>query len=1268
MRSDLVSFVSSLRGAFTNTAGRYYAAPTMHHAIMQSKPDTITPKGIRIRMIANAAGGLLPSLARQLQDTFDAVVLPSYGMTECMPIASPPTTYQLDRPGCSGVASGPHLSIRDPSDIERELPRGSIGTVSVRGIPTFDGYETHPGSPLDTTVFSSEGWFDTGDVGYMDSDGYLYVTGRSKEIINKGGEIISPLEVEEAISSVAQHRVSASLAFSISHDILQEAIGIVVVPDPSSPRIGLNELLYLLRPALHPSKWPFAIVYMDDLPRNSAGKPLRIKLAERLGLGSFTDDTPAILRHFNASTPAQNAPLSQHITCSPVVIDTISVEKAIASIKGVDEVAVRLRQDGATEALVSVLPSASLTSTSVADMLKSMIPGYAIPDPLHLCSDRLISDPEGNVDWTAAEGRITLLDASVMSPLILIVRDIVADLLDKEPSSITSGSDFFLLGGNSLLLGRLTHRLRKETGAVVQVSSIFLHSTIEGIASLVEASAAPTFSWDKTAVNPATSRSPTLNGDIDSPLHSFDDDTVIRGRGQLHPLSLMVQALPLLVLWPLRTMFTWTSLVVFILMEHSPIKVEGLLGRLYAFLSAFVCARQVISILLPLFAIAFKWIVIGRYKPGTYRFWGNYHLRCWITDQVLRIAGRGIFAEHQNAYYRMLGARIGKDVYIDPKARLGEYDLLTFHSGCRIDDALVRGFCVERDGCFRLDRIVIGHGVTINTYTDIAPGAVIPDGATYGPHASSHDSPSPDGYAQYHSAVIRQPHWLLKHFVAGPIIVLVKIAANLPWLVALCMLLSRPHDHFRSLEGVIDWFSAPDRILWHAIARIVHVVFPPVLQVVFGIVVKRAMGLNRDGQSVNASQWILLRRYINNTLLSQETLKQASDIIGSHYEVTSVLWRCMGAKVGKRVYWPGSGLFCSDPELLEVGDDVVFGSRSKIITTDGYGSARVSIEAGAMIADRVILLPGTTVGKRAVMGSGALGRRDAAYAPGSVWMGAERGEAVCFGPGNKEGADDDAPTITPFGRAFYKRKAPYFVYPYFMLLLINLAATTFCAGYWSLGTVLGAQALNTFLLYFPQLRLFASGPQQLLLLFGLSGCWFVTALFLQAVLALVLAVLIKWAVIGRRTPGSFDWDTSDYCQRWQLYLTLSAPLLRAGGGLLNALAGSAYAVWYLRALGARIGRDCAVWAGGRAGLMTEPDLVELGDNVALDDCSVVAHINSRGNFALNKLSIADGYVSFTILELRLAHSSSTVVHFAPVHVSYLALRWRTIACSLSTRC
>ncbi|KAJ7753545.1 acetyl-CoA synthetase-like protein [Mycena metata] len=1231
----------------------YYAAPTIHHAILTSKPESIVPsRDLCMRMICNAAGGLLPSLAVDLQTTFQAVILPSYGMTECMPIASPPITYQLDRPGCSGIACGPYLSIRDPSNLENAFPADKTGAICVRGLPTFQGYEVSPdiNVPLDTSAFTSEGWFDSGDMGHMDSDGYLFITGRSKEIINKGGEVISPFEVEEAIMTAAKRYVKTTLAFGIEHDVLQETIGVVIVPLPGRPRIGLGQLQDLLREHLHPSKWPFAVVYMEDVPKNSAGKPLRIKLATRLGIGRLSDSVPAIQRHFQASVPDSQASLSDPIPCTRVTFDISAIEHALLDIHGVHDVAVRLQEDGSPEAFVV---AAGIHSGDLKGEMAGVLPGYAIPDPLHVLPGKLRKTAAGEIDFASMEKEIGEMNASEMSEHALVVRDIVGTLLMADTGKISGDSDFFLLGGNSLLLGKLAHQIRKETGVNLPVATLFTHSTIKGIASLIDASDGKSskrgaFSGSPSDIHSRNQSETTLvpgsrrhlpssglaghsrNQSEATLLSLASNKSLISskpGRGQTHPLSLIIQSIPFVFFYPLKAALTWTILLL-TLAELAPHVNGSFWERMLSLLTAIVVARLSTRIISPVSAIIFKWLVIGRYKPGKYRMWSGYYLRYWIVDQALHISGRGIFSMHPSLeilYYRLLGAHIGKGVKIDKHAKLGEFDLLTFNDGCVIDNALIRGFCVEREGFFTLDTVSIGRYATVNTYTQIAPGASIPDGAVYGPHASSYDPSAPQAFSAYSRPMIPEPQLLLKLFVAWPVIFFVYFVSFIPWITAVWLMINDTtliKANLNALESVVEWFSNPERVAWHALSRIVRALFTPLLQVALGILVKRIFGFNTPTSLYSQpTQIALLRRYINSHTLSKSALRATFSILGTHYEAVSIIYRAMGAKIGRRVYWPGSGIFCQDPELLEIGDDVVFGSRSEVFTTDRLGTARVTIGDGAMIADRVVLLPGVKIGKFTVMGSGALALRDTEYKDGSTWLGTE-----CLEDGS--GKDLNRDTITPFGRAFYQRKAGFFVFPYTLLLAINVTITALSAAYWSISAVAAAQILRRIDLHHSQrvTEIYRPSWYRPGTIYGLIAVCFVIVLNLQAILTIAWVIATKWIVIGRRRDGQYAWDTSSYCQRWQLHLVLSRFIFKGfgNGGVLGGLTGSAYFVWYLRAMGARIGKNCALYPGGRAGLMTEPDLVQLGDNVSLDDCSVVAHINSRGNFALNSLEIGNG--------------------------------------------
>lgn len=199
----------------------YYAGPTMHTMILDAYKAFAERPAISLRFIANAAGPLLPSVAEEMRDIYSEAaggfcsIMPSYGMTECMPISSPPVGYNLDRPGTSGQIVGPRCSIRDGGSGE-EMPLGTVGEICVSGHPVMRAYENNPEETKKNFIGE---WFKTGDLGYLDKDNYLYVTGRSKEVINRGGEIISPIEIEDALLS--HPRIKGLVAFSTPHDVLQ---------------------------------------------------------------------------------------------------------------------------------------------------------------------------------------------------------------------------------------------------------------------------------------------------------------------------------------------------------------------------------------------------------------------------------------------------------------------------------------------------------------------------------------------------------------------------------------------------------------------------------------------------------------------------------------------------------------------------------------------------------------------------------------------------------------------------------------------------------------------------------------------------------------------------------------------------------------------------------------------------------------------------------------------------------------------------------------
>jgi acyl-CoA synthetase (AMP-forming)/AMP-acid ligase II/acyl carrier protein len=255
----------------------YTAVPTIHQAVLRhAKDHRPAIDRSKLRLIRSSSAPLPPRVAAELEHVFKVPVIEAYGMTEAShQIASNPLPPAKRKTGSVGRATGIEVAILDTAGAAQEP--GTPGEIALRGPTITRGYEDN--SDANKQAFR-DGWFRTGDQGHLDSEGYLYVTGRLKELINRGGEKISPREIDEALLSHPE--VLHAAAFAVPHPSLGEDVAAaVVVRDKQSA----SELLIrrYLSGRLAAFKIPTRILLVDELPKGSSGKIQRHKLAQLVG-------------------------------------------------------------------------------------------------------------------------------------------------------------------------------------------------------------------------------------------------------------------------------------------------------------------------------------------------------------------------------------------------------------------------------------------------------------------------------------------------------------------------------------------------------------------------------------------------------------------------------------------------------------------------------------------------------------------------------------------------------------------------------------------------------------------------------------------------------------------------------------------------------------------------------------------------------------------------------------------------------------------------
>ncbi|WP_287381544.1 AMP-binding protein, partial [Mesorhizobium sp.] len=256
----------------------YTAVPTMHQAILpRAARNADALAAAPLRFIRSSSASLPPQVMAELEATFGCPVIESYGMTEAAhQMASNRLPPGLRKAGSVGAAAGPEVAVMALDG--QLLKPGETGEIVIRGPNVTAGYEKNPDA--NATAFA-HGWFHTGDQGVLDGDGYLRVTGRLKEIINRGGEKISPLEVDDVLMD--HPAVAQVVTFATPHDKLgEEVAAAIVLREGMAATEGDIRSFAAMR--LADFKVPRIVLILDEIPKGATGKLQRIGLATKLGL------------------------------------------------------------------------------------------------------------------------------------------------------------------------------------------------------------------------------------------------------------------------------------------------------------------------------------------------------------------------------------------------------------------------------------------------------------------------------------------------------------------------------------------------------------------------------------------------------------------------------------------------------------------------------------------------------------------------------------------------------------------------------------------------------------------------------------------------------------------------------------------------------------------------------------------------------------------------------------------------------------------------
>jgi non-ribosomal peptide synthetase-like protein len=842
-------------------------------------------------------------------------------------------------------------------------------------------------------------------------------------------------------------------------------------------------------------------------------------------------------------------------------VELAEIEELLLICKGVQAAAVNLNLDTQQLAAYVVASEKDIDREEIAGLLRQRLPYYMIPSTLDII-DELPMTSSQKIDRKRLPKPETPLSFSslkeIIPPSSEIEREIVKVIAEHiGRDDISMDDDFFnALGGHSLLAAIITSQLRENpVFEDMSVVDMYKHPILSDLAKELE-----------KRVSQKKTEPDRKERDVYTPSNlKYYTCTFFQG------IAMLLIAFLFGLEW-LGPFFVYSYYY------QATGELAYSLGMMLLMYFALLPA-------LSIFAIIFKWAVIGKVKPGKYKLWGSYFFRFWLTDKIIHICPVTYFTGTplMNFFLRLLGAKIGKDSYINT-ASVSVYDLLNIGKNVSVcTDTHIQGYNIS-DGYLNIGNIELEDNVFIGTRCCLSPNCrmkqnssiedltlvpentVIPANENWGgsPATKIGENVQPES----------RKLWSLSNgllfMVSIFIIPLVTMIAYFPGMM---------------LIAHVDYTS--DDYTFLLLTIIVGVSFILLLTVIISVAKWMLLGNLKEGQYPVNSFFYYKKWFFD------QLMKLSLQVIGTLYTTLYLQkwFKTLGVKMGKRVEI--STVEFISPDLLVTGDECFIADsvsvgashvRNGIITiAKTYIGNRTFVGNSAVISPGTVLKDGVLVGVLSKMR-----KEDIPVKAGTSWF----GSPAVYLPNRDINHDFSLErTYHPSRKLFTLR----YIIEFFRVILPATLFILLAALITNIVSYLQVEkSLSELLLLFPFLYLIAGG------------------------VATFITVLLKWIIIGKYKPcnkplwSGFVWRSELVTGLYENFLVLF---------FLNMLTGTPFIKYPLRLLGCKLGKRTCIFTTQ----ITEFDLIHLGDDSAVNDnCTLQTHLFEDRVMKMSNVNIGKG--------------------------------------------